>query len=419
MFYNDVYEVNLPPGHRFPMGKYRKVRERVQSKIAKLPMEAKDSVDCDFFVSPLSTFEELSTTHDPAYIRRFLVGDQTEREQRNVGFPWSPSGVDRALSSVGGTLAAACFVCDHQRRLQQQQQTKLGVDDVAAAADTIASTDSVPSPPPSWAAHIAGGTHHAFYDHGEGFCIFSDMAVAANVVLDRYPDVLQNNILLIDLDVHQGNGNAVLFQNNSRNEQKQKADDEIDPGQNNSNSNHQHHPSKHADRVITFSMHCSGNYFSQKQKSDLDIEMPIGCKDQAYLMTLNHWLKQFKHEHHKSSVRDDNGDSNQPKKTQTQQQKGTLSQPNYRWDLIIYQAGVDVLGDDRLGRMALSPEGVARRNELVYEFALDLGVPLVVCMGGGYPKRDDAWESIIDTHSEVYFGAHQFLSNRCGSSTDN
>ena len=331
----------------------------------------------------MATFEELSTTHDPNYITRFLEGDQTEQEQRNVGFPWSPAGVNRALSSVGGTLAAACFVCD---RLRQQQQQLLSSNE---------SLSSSPPQhfPPSWAAHIAGGTHHAFYDYGEGFSVFSDMAVAANVVLDKYPDVIRNNILMIDLDVHQGNGNAVLFQSHGRNS--------ID-----GNNEKEDEKQDYSNRVFTFSMHCSGNYFSEKQESDLDIELPIGCQDQAYLMTLNHWLKRFRAEHHKAH---DNKDSSGTGE-QSQQQKDQRQSMNYKWDLIIFQAGVDVLDDDRLGRMSLSPSAVARRNELVYEFASDLGVPLVICMGGGYPKRDDSWESIIETHSDVYSGAHSFLS---------
>ena len=375
LFYNDVYEVELPPRHRFPMGKYRKVRERVQERIASHLAaaaggggdgETKPSavVDVGFCVSPLSTFEELSTTHDPTYIRRFLEGDQTPEEQRNVGFPWSRRGVDRALSSVGGTLAAARFVCEHERRRGLRRRGKGGGEGDDGTEDGF----------PAWAAHIAGGTHHAFYDRGEGFSVFSDMAVAANVVLEEYPDVIRNNILMIDLDVHQGNGNAVLFRKKSKSSS-----------------------SKHSDRVFTFSMHCAGNYFSRKQESDLDIELPVGCKDQAYLMTLHHWLKRFRIEHRKPREPDE-------------------PEP-LRWDLVIFQAGVDVLEDDRLGRMALSPGGVARRNELVYGFVRDLGVPLVICMGGGYPKKDNhgdddgAWESILETHSEVYFGAHRFLDS--------
>lgn len=274
----------------------------------------------EFFVSPLATFQELATTHSKDYIQRFLGGEQTDQEQRNVGFPWSQEGVDRALSSVGGTMAAACDVCE-----VWQARNKQGI--------------------PPWAAHIAGGTHHAFYDRGEGFSVFSDMAVAANVVLQRYPDLIKT-ILMVDLDVHQGNGNAVLFQDRPE--------------------------------VYTFSLQCKGNYFSRKEESDLDIELPIGCNDQTYLMTLNHWLNRIYREN-------DN-----------------------KIDLIFFQAGVDVLEDDRLGRMNLSQAAVERRNELVYQFSKKMSVPLVICMGGGYPRTDD-WTPIIQAHSNVYFQAHRFL----------
>jgi acetoin utilization deacetylase AcuC-like enzyme len=274
----------------------------------------------EFLVSPLATVEELETTHSPEYIQRFLKGEQTEKEQRNVGFPWSPAGVDRATSSVGGTMAAACNVCDVWRI-----QKKKGLA--------------------PWGAHVAGGTHHAFHDYGEGFSVFSDIAVAANVVLQRYPDIVKN-ILIVDLDVHQGNGNAVLFQGRPE--------------------------------VVTFSIQCEANYFSEKQTSDLDIELPVGCNDGTYLSTLNHWLNRIPRE-------------------------------GGPFDLIFFQAGVDVLEADRLGRMSLSADGVKRRNELVYDFARKLNVPLVICMGGGYPRTDD-WTPIIHAHANVYFGAHQYLA---------
>jgi acetoin utilization deacetylase AcuC-like enzyme len=277
------------------------------------------SPNTEFLVSPLATFEELATTHSEEYIQRFLKGDQTEREQRNVGFPWSQEGVDRASSSVGGTMAAACDVCEVWKAQQKRGLAP-------------------------WGAHIAGGTHHAFFDRGEGFSVFSDIAVAANVVLERHPDVVKK-ILIVDLDVHQGNGNAVLFQGRPE--------------------------------VSTFSMQCEGNYFSEKQESDLDVELPIGCNDQTYLMTLNHWLNQ---------IRKLGGD----------------------FDLIFFQAGVDVLEDDRLGRMSLSQKGVERRNELVFEFARNLNIPLVICMGGGYPRTSD-WTPIIQAHANVYCQAHRFL----------
>lgn len=330
LYYNDVYEVPLPPNHRFPMSKYRKVRERVQEKIQKYSSLQDRDVLCTFEISPLITKEDLITTHCHKYVDRYLTGDQTEKELRNVGFPWSPEGVNRSLSSTGGTTAAALSVCYARR--EQLRINQSGMTTIKFG--------------PLFAAHIAGGTHHAFKDRGEGFSVFSDIAVAANVVLRDFPDVV-SRILIIDLDVHQGNGNAVLFQQE--------------------------------DRVFTFSIHCQGNYFSTKEKSDLDIELPIGCKDETYLGTLNHWLKRIGAEAGK-------------------------------FDLIFYQAGVDIIENDRLGRMEISSKGLQKRNTMVYDFALKQGVPLVITMGGGYPKKDD-WEPILSAHTDVYVGAYESIKS--------
>jgi acetoin utilization deacetylase AcuC-like enzyme len=150
--------------------------------------------------------DELATTHSKDYVQRFLTGNQTAQEQRNVGFPWSRQGVDRALSSVGGTLVAACDACDEWKTMKEQSAA-VQVQNLQPPQQP----QQQQSPIAPWAAHVAGGTHHAFWDRGEGFSVFSDIAVAANVVLHRYPDLVQKN-LIIDLDVHQGNGNTVLFQ---------------------------------------------------------------------------------------------------------------------------------------------------------------------------------------------------------------
>lgn len=184
----------------------------------------------EFRISPLATVEQLTTTHSSEYVNRFLTGDQTESEQRNVGFPWSPSGVNRALSSVGGTVAAALAVCDAlvvrqgEQRKQKEESTTIqhtAVKDDGGDGNKILTNAQHQQHHqqqiqqreelPIWSAHVAGGTHHAFYDYGEGFCVFSDIAVAANVILQKYPTLIQR-VLIVDLDVHQGNGNAVLFQ---------------------------------------------------------------------------------------------------------------------------------------------------------------------------------------------------------------
>lgn len=323
IYYNDVYEFELPPHHRFPMQKYAKVRNMVQSSILAVDsahINHKSEIQCDFRVSPLATWDQITTTHCPNYLLRFLTGDQTEQERRNVGFPWSQNGVKRALSSTGGTIAAACAVCDAL---------------ISRKTTTV----------PVWAAHLAGGTHHAFYDRGEGFCVFSDIAVAANVVLQRYSNIVQR-ILIIDLDTHQGNGNAALFQNRSD--------------------------------VATFSLHCSANYFSPKETSTLDVELPAGCTDETYLVTLRHWLKQI------------------------EIQGG-------RFQLVFLQAGVDILEQDRLGRMSISHDGVRRRNRLVFDFCKRNNLPLVITMGGGYPKTTEPWEPILEAHAGCYLEAHEYL----------
>lgn len=155
--------------------------------------------------------------------------------------------------------------------------------------------------------------------------------------------------------------------------------------------------------VFTFSIHCEGNYFSKKENSDLDIELPIGCNDQTYLMTLHHWLNRIYKE-----------TTTTTEQQQQQQQEGEEegnNNDNNKFDLIFFQAGVDVLDDDRLGRMELSQKAVQRRNEFVYQFARKMNVPLVICMGGGYPKKTDDWTPIIQAHTNVYYQAYQFLTN--------
>ena len=307
----------------------------MQAMIHSLPEDERRKVQCDFRISPLVTVEDLVTTHCPEYVERYLKGHQTEKEVRNVGFPWSKESVDRAFSSTGGTVAAAISICEAKRR-------QLAYSKANDIENDIGNDKQLGD---LWSAHVAGGTHHAFKDRGEGFCVFSDIAVAANVILRDFPDVVKK-ILIIDLDVHQGNGNAVLFQGK--------------------------------DEVVTFSMHCNANYFSEKENSDLDIELPPDCTDETYLFTLHHWLNRVR--------KGDAGDC----------------------DFIFFQAGVDILEEDRLGRMSITQEGVSRRNEMVFELARDLDCPLCITMGGGYPRKD--WEPILNAHANVYYQAFQYLA---------
>lgn len=289
----------------------------------------------------------------------------TERENRNIGFPWSEQHVNRSLSSVGGTVHAALSAWEEfVKRKGEIQQQNIHSNDAESIKEQI-------NEPLCWGAHVAGGTHHAFSDYGEGFCIFSDIAVAANVLLEAYgeqsehsklnPASMIRRILIIDLDVHQGNGNAALFQGN--------------------------------ERVKTFSMHCVANYFSEKQTSDLDVELPVGCNDETYLSTLRYWLRRI--ENHNF----DQDEGNDNKK---------------QFDVIFYQAGVDIHHADRLGKLSITQEGISRRNSMVFDFAKKMGSPLVISMGGGYPKGDDR-TPILEAHTSVYWEAHQYLSAASGS----
>lgn len=303
LFYNDIYEVDMPPNHRFPMAKYRMVRTLLQQEY----QEQTDFVS--FQPSPLATIQELSTTHCPLYVNRYLSGNMTDIEIRRTGFPWSEKHVKRSTSSVGGTVAAMRTVLS--------------------------------SPTSLFAGHIAGGTHHAFYNYGEGFCIFSDIAVACNLALLEYPDLVQR-VVIIDLDVHQGNGNAALFSDKPN--------------------------------ICTFSMHCKENYFSARQKSSIDVELDAGTTDEEYLAKLKIYLPYLL----------------------------DVIKPQ----LVFFQAGVDIFEHDKLGKLKISREGIQRRNKLIFDSLLRRKIKCVVTMGGGYPKdlepTSAAFQSIIQCHADVY-----------------
>lgn len=319
LFYNDIFKFQLPDKHRFPMQKYELVRRKLQSDVA-----ARGLTNIDFEVSPLASRSELASTHCIRYIDRFFDNELTYKENRSIGFPWSHEGVLRAASSVGGTVASMRRVCSSVSEHNDQNDDGVFVS-----------------------GHIAGGTHHAFFDRGEGFCVFSDIAVAANLALRLYSDVIKR-ILIIDLDVHQGNGNSVLFNN--------------------------------APQVFTFSMHCKQNYFSPKERSDLDIEVEEGADDETYLQLLAERLP------------------------------SVFERANP--DLVFYQAGVDGIYCDRLGKLKLTPDGLSKRNKMlrdaVYTHAKQQQKTgrLVVTMGGGYPRDLDSssegFKTVIQAHADCY-----------------
>ncbi|MCC2547341.1 histone deacetylase [Hymenobacter sp. BT175] len=285
-----LYAHPLPAHHRFPMLKY----ELLPEQLLREGTVAEES----FFV-PVPPAEALTLeTHQADYYRRLCAGDLTRQEERASGFPWSPALVEREVTILGGTVECA-------RRARQH-----GI-----------------------ALNIAGGTHHAFADRAEGFCLLNDQAVAANYLLRHEAGI--GKILIIDLDVHQGNGTARIFQQEPR--------------------------------VFTFSMHGDRNYPHRKEQSDLDLPLPDGTDDAAYLQLLRNTLPRLFQE--------------------------------VAPDFVFYLAGVDVLATDKLGKLALTREGCKQRDRYVLESCRRHGVPVVVCMGGGYSEKIS---DIVEAHANTF-----------------
>lgn len=270
------WSIPLPEGHRFPMAKYRLIRDGVIA-LGVLPAAAIEEPD-------RVPVEHLRLVHDPGYIGAIVEGSLPEAAARRLGFPWRPEVPERSLRTVQGT--------------------------VEAARDALATGTGL---------NLAGGTHHAFADRGEGYCVFNDVAVAIRL-LHREGQV--GRAVVIDLDVHQGNGTARIF-----------ADDPD---------------------VFTFSMHGARNYPFRKEQSRLDLELADGTSDAEYLARL-------------AAVVED-----------------VLDQA--RADLAFYIAGADPYGGDRLGRLALSIEGLRRRDRFVVDACRRRGLPLAVVLGGGYAR---------------------------------
>ena len=246
--------------------------------------------------SPPVSREELALAHDPRYLEHVFNDGLSRAESLKLGRPFSLELLQRALYSAGGTLAAA----------QDALESGLGMN-------------------------LAGGTHHAYPDHAEGYSLFNDVAVAvANLRAESY----RGRVLVVDLDVHQGNGTAVFFQ--------------ADPS------------------VFTLSVHGENNYPQVKEQSDLDVSLPDGTGDEAYLEALGSALE-----------------------------RAFASQP----DLVFFNAGVDVLAGDRFGRLGLSLEGLAERDRMVFGRVRRAGVPLVIVMGGGY-NRDP--RVTVEAHAQTY-----------------
>lgn len=279
LFYTDVFVLPLPAGHRFPMEKYARLRQHL--------LASGDFAESDFHLPPAASDEELARAHAPGYIRQVVDGSLPEPMQKAIGFPWSAGMVERSRRSAGATLAACR----------------------AALSDGVA-------------ANLAGGTHHAFHDRGEGFCVFNDAAVAARAM---QAEGRAERILIVDCDVHQGNGTASILRD--------------DPS------------------IFTFSIHGARNFPFTKETSDLDIELPDGCGDAAYLQHLDDGL--------------------------------STAFDLARAQLVIYLAGADPYLDDRLGRLSLSIAGLIERDRQIFSRCRQADVPVAIAMAGGYARQID------------------------------
>jgi acetoin utilization deacetylase AcuC-like enzyme len=276
LYYSDHYTVPLPESHRFPIGKYALLRKRILE-------EGLVSPAC-LVVPDAASDAEILRAHTPEYLDKVKTGTLSENEVRRIGLPWSPGLVERSRRSVGGSLAAC------------RSALELGL-----------------------AANLAGGTHHAYPDHGQGFCVFNDAAIAARAM---QAEGRARQVLILDCDVHQGNGTAAIFAN--------------DP------------------TVFTFSIHGSKNFPFHKETSDLDIALDDGTGDDHFLTALEDGLNQLDR--------------------------------NFQADLVIYLAGSDPFHDDRLGRLALTKSGLADRDRLVFDYCQDNHLPTAIVMAGGYAR---------------------------------
>lgn len=272
--FHPIYKHPLPEGHRFPMLKYELLPQQL--------VHEGTALKSDFFEPEICDIKHILAIHKTAYVDDLLNLTLDARAARKIGFPLSKELVERELRIAQGTIIGA----------EKSLETKVSFN-------------------------IAGGTHHAYSTHGEAFCLLNDQAIASQYLLDNN---LVKKILIVDLDVHQGNGTAEIFQNNPK--------------------------------VFTFSTHGKTNYPFKKEKSDLDIAFDNNTSDTIFLKTISEII---------------------PKLIETQKP-----------DFIFYLAGVDILASDKLGKLGCTLEGCKKRDEIVFELCSKYQIPVQVSMGGGY-----------------------------------
>lgn len=285
-FYADQFVLPLPEGHRFPMRKYGLLRDWLTQHLLQVQLQ----------VAPAATDGQLALCHTPEYIQAISSGSISPSAMREIGFPWSLAMAERARRSVGASIEAA--------------RVSLGL---------------LGSKPGGIAANLAGGTHHSYADKGGGFCVFNDFAVTARLIQAEWGRLHRHlrqplQVAIIDLDVHQGNGTASIFQNDSS--------------------------------VFTLSIHGEKNFPFRKETSSLDVDLPDGCQDGTYLEALEHALHAL--------------------------------EQRFKPDLVLYLAGADPHEGDRLGRLKLTYDGLEARDRRVMDWAFQRRIPLAFSMGGGY-----------------------------------
>ena len=275
-YYSDCFILPLPPDHRFPIDKYSRLRRSI--------LEQEIVTAQDLRIPESASLDQIGHVHQSEYIERVVNGTLSEKEIRRIGFPWSPELVERSRRSVGGTIAACRAVFQ----------------------DGIA-------------VNLVGGTHHAHAGFGSGYCVFNDCAIAARTM---QVEGRTSQVLILDCDVHQGDGTAAIFSS--------------DPS------------------VFTFSIHGAHNFPFRKAHSDIDLALEDGSGDEIYLEALEDGLEQ------------------------------TFSQ--FEAGLVIYLAGADPYLDDQLGRLTLTKVGLRKRDQLVLRYTQEAGFPLAIVMAGGYAR---------------------------------
>ncbi len=294
-FYSDQFVLPLPQGHRFPMAKYAMLRDALA---AQLP-------DIQLLQAPRANDAELLRVHTPDYVRGIADGTLPPPVMREIGFPWSEAMAERARRSVGATVAAA------------RSALRQGIG-----------------------ANLAGGTHHAYADKGGGFCVFNDVAVAARTLQAQHArEGRALQVAVIDLDVHQGNGTARIFQGD--------------------------------ESVFTLSLHGEKNFPFRKEAGDLDVGLPDGTGDADYLAALDEALLELDR--------------------------------RCKAQLVFFLAGADPHEGDRLGRLKLTFEGMQARDQKVLDWCLARRTPLVLLMAGGYGVQIEATVQVqLNTYRLAY-----------------